>query len=161
MLSCKSDHVTDYEGIDAMADEVNTVIAGYGFRISTYSPWGRFMNMAADMKEFMDERGIKTDTTEPRPKEPPMIYLYQVKVTYPLPDPLNSSYHFCEECELLVNGGHMKDPGACSISQFAFSHSVEKELQEPGCAGQGRKHGIFCNRRFAVDKITIGLILDA
>lgn len=52
----------------------------------------------------------------------------------------------------------MKDPTACAVTEAAFSHPIEEELEEPDGAGERGKEIIIGKRGFFIRVIAEGLI---
>ncbi len=59
--------------------------------------------------------------------------------TNALPFVGNNTPHICHQ----YDERHVQYPAAGSVAQFAFSHSVKKELKEPGSACQCAEQIIF------------------
>ena len=54
----------------------------------------------------------------------------------------------------------MQDPGAGTIAQFALTHSVEEELEEPGGTGQRSEEIVVKQRFFEVSEIAVSLVFE-
>ena len=54
-----SEKTDDPRDIEEMIDKINEVIEEYGFRVSTYSDWGKFRKLCVKETQFYEENKEK------------------------------------------------------------------------------------------------------